>query len=69
MMFKEHDDRLVALNDEATVAVVWSAARKQWVETGGDFPRKAWLEGQTLTRQQAVKEFPEADLSTLPPLK
>lgn len=65
--FVEHDDRLVAMNDEATKAVVWGGDK--WRETGGDFPRKAWLEGTGLTRQQAAAEFPEADLAAIPDLK
>lgn len=68
MMFVDHDDRLVALNDDATKAVVWSNASKKWVGTGGDFPRKAWLEGSKLSAKKAAGEFPEADLEAIPSL-
>lgn len=68
-MFVDHDDRLVALNDEATKAVVWSDERKAWVETKGDFPRKAWLDGEKLSRKRATEEFPDADMDALPDFK
>lgn len=64
MILVDHDDRLVALNDDATEAKVWGP--EGWRDTGGDFPRKAWIEGQELTWDQAKKRFPSADLENVP---
>jgi hypothetical protein len=66
MILVDHDDRLVALNDDATEAVVWSPDEKAWRETGEDFARKAWLEGVELTGAEAASRFPGADLENVP---
>lgn len=66
MILVDHDDRLVALNDDATEAVVWSPDGKEWRETAGDFARKAWLDGEELTSQEAESRFPGADLENVP---
>lgn len=68
MKLFEHDDRLVATNDDHTKAVVWSIARKVWAETGGDFPRRAWADGEPLTEAKAKKRFPGADFEAIPDL-
>lgn len=65
-MLIEFEERLIATNDEATRAVAWSG--EQWVQTGGSFPRKAWLEGQTISAEEAGRRFPDADLGSVPDL-
>jgi hypothetical protein len=42
----------------------WSS----WAQIGGDFPRKAWIEGEELGPEEAAKRFPEADLTKMPEL-
>lgn len=66
MILYDLEDRLVATNDDATKAVVWNGTK--WAETGGDFPRKAWLEGEEISPGEAEKRFPEAKLDELPEL-
>lgn len=65
-MLADHDDRLVAINDDATKAFVWSFENKEWVKTSPDYARKAWLEGSKISEAEAAREFPEADMKALP---
>jgi hypothetical protein len=62
----DFEERLIALNDEATTGVVWNGV--EWAQIGGDFPRKAWLEGEEIGPEEAAKRFPEADLTKMPEL-
>lgn len=66
MILIDFEDRLIAANDEATIAVVWNGV--EWAQTGGDFARKAWLEGDEISPEEAAKRFPEADLEAIPVL-
>lgn len=66
MILVELEERLVAMNDEATVATVWNGV--EWAQTGGDFARKAWLEGEEIDPEEAARRFPEAKLDALPAL-
>jgi hypothetical protein len=62
MILIEHDERLVALDDEATKAVVWNPKARLWRVTGDAFPRKAFVEGRELSTDQAARIFKGADL-------
>lgn len=66
MILIEFEDRLIAVDDEVTTGVVWNG--ESWVQIGGDFPRKAWIEGKELSPEEAADRFPEADQGTIPEL-
>lgn len=60
------EGRLVARQlDESAV---WSAEKKAWRRSSTILARKAWLEGEELTRGAAARRFPEADLEAIPDL-
>jgi hypothetical protein len=61
----DFEDRLIALNDEATEGAAFNDG-EGWAPLGGDFPRKAWIEGEELSPEEAAKRFPEANLDEVP---
>lgn len=62
MILLDYDDRLIATNDEATVAVAWSLEGNGWLATHDDFARKAFAFGDEISPAKAKRLFPDATL-------
>lgn len=68
MKLVELEERLIAINDEASKAAALSPSDGKWRETSGDFAGRAWADGRALTPAQAQRRFPKADLAAIPTL-
>lgn len=63
--FFDLEGRLVAAGE--TYAAAWNP--DGWKIAGAELARKAQADGVPLTREQAAREFPEADLVEIPQAK
>lgn len=66
MILIDLDDRLVAIDADATKGFLWKDGG--WHEASPTLVLKAWSEGATITPERAAHIFPKADLGSLPRL-
>lgn len=62
--FYNSEHTLVACDDDA--CVFWSDAAGAWKEGNAHLARECWLKEQPLSRSDAQKAFPKADLVNIP---
>lgn len=69
MILIDLDERLIALNDEANQGAACSPWEdNKWRPISSDFARRAWADGAKITKAQALRRYPKADLEAIPAL-
>ena len=58
MRIYEHEERLVALDDDAGFGYVWREDERDWKKIAAAFAGKVFVEGKKLTLEQAKARFP-----------
>jgi hypothetical protein len=64
--FYDFENRLIACDDDG--CAVWQRDAGKWAIGSVDLARRAWLDGDELSKAEAAREFPAAKLDDLPDL-